>query len=171
MGVGSVEVVVDMGGNAVLSTIELEILKDRDFLTQKRAVLQKISSVLGLVEVRLKASVGKKAILKNLYFNFGSSELSDGSERILTILLQLLIDHQDLQVEIAGHTDNLGDDNFNLWLSRKRANVIYSQLVSQGVEGTRLLAKGYGETQPIASNDDENEGRSLNRRIEIMVIE
>lgn len=114
---------------------------------------------------------GNKAILKNLYFESGSSRLMKGSYRVLSLLEQILIDYPELHIEVAGHTDSRGEEEFNMWLSKKRAQAIMNTLVSDGVPPDQLMARGYGESKPIASNDDELEGRALNRRIEIMVIE
>ena len=114
---------------------------------------------------------GRKAMLNNVYFKFGTSELAEGSDRALSILMKLMNNNLELRIEIAGHTDSLGPGIYNIWLSRKRAEVIYNYLVQRGVDSNRLLVRGYGETRPIASNDDEINGRSLNRRIEIVVAE
>ncbi len=94
-----------------------------------------------------------------------------GSYRVLSLLEQILIDYPELHIEVAGHTDSRGEEEFNMWLSKKRAQAIMNTLVSDGVPPDQLMARGYGESKPIASNDDELEGRALNRRIEIMVIE
>ena len=67
------------------------------------------------------------------------------------------------------HTDSKGSDSYNLRLSRARANSVRSYLITQGVEGSRLTAQGFGETQPVASNTSE-EGRAENRRVEFKVI-
>ena len=76
-----------------------------------------------------------------------------------------------MKFEISGHTDNQGLASENLTLSHKRAEAVVAHLVSQGIDSKRLIAKGYGETKPLASNDDEENGRELNRRIEVAVIE
>ena len=73
------------------------------------------------------------------------------------------------QLEIAGHTDNVGDDNLNLVLSKKRAEALKSYLMSQGIEESRLLTLFYGETKPVATNDTP-EGRQKNRRVEMKIV-
>jgi outer membrane protein OmpA-like peptidoglycan-associated protein len=73
------------------------------------------------------------------------------------------------KLEIAGHTDNVGDDNLNLVLSKKRAEALKSYLMSQGIEESRLLTLFYGETKPIATNDTP-EGRQKNRRVEMKIV-
>ena len=69
-------------------------------------------------------------------------------------------------MEIGGHTDSTGEDAYNMGLSQRRAESVRSYLVSKGVKASRLEAKGYGETKPVASNDT-NEGRAKNRRVEL----
>jgi OOP family OmpA-OmpF porin len=71
-------------------------------------------------------------------------------------------------VEIAAHTDDVGQENDNLRLSKARANVVRNYLISRGVLSQQLIAKGYGETQPIVPNSSE-ENRTLNRRVEIII--
>ena len=73
------------------------------------------------------------------------------------------------QLQISGHTDSVGDAAANEALSIKRANACYVYLVSKGVDANRLIVTGLGETQPIADNNTE-EGRSLNRRVEFSVV-
>jgi len=73
-------------------------------------------------------------------------------------------------VEISGHTDFVGAKAFNKRLSEKRAAAVKSFLVSKGVDTRRIKTVGYGEERPLASNDDEKEGRSLNRRVEFRVL-
>ena len=113
---------------------------------------------------------GNKALLKDLYFAYASSEVDKGSEETLSVLLMVLKDNPQLRIEIAAHTDHVGSRAFNQNLSEQRAGTVYNYLVKNGIEGSRLRAKGYGEMKPVGSNEND-EGRALNRRIEIIVIE
>jgi outer membrane protein OmpA-like peptidoglycan-associated protein len=74
-----------------------------------------------------------------------------------------------MRIEIRGHTDNTGDPAANLELSKARANTVYQELVSNGIDAARLTATGYGDTIPIAGNDTED-GRSQNRRTEFKIL-
>ena len=76
-----------------------------------------------------------------------------------------------LRIEIGGHTDNVGDEEANRIISEQRAQSVVDWLTQRGISTGRLIAKGYGSTRPLASNDDEANGRELNRRIEISVVE
>ena len=78
-------------------------------------------------------------------------------------------DNPTIEIEIAGHTDNVGADEYNLNLSLERANSVVAFIVSKGISQNRIIAKGYGESKPIASNDSE-EGKQLNRRVEFTIL-
>jgi outer membrane protein OmpA-like peptidoglycan-associated protein len=75
-----------------------------------------------------------------------------------------------MKIEISGHTDSKGSDTYNEVLSRKRAQAVVNWLVANGISRDRLTYEGYGESRPLASNDDEEEGRELNRRTEFKII-
>ena len=110
-------------------------------------------------------------VIQNIYFDIGTSQLTDQSVPILNSLKNVLLGKTSMRIEIAGHTDNVGGNQVNQELSMKRAERVLKWLVKNGVSRKRLIAKGYGSSQPLASNDDEKDGRELNRRIEIHVIE
>ena len=75
----------------------------------------------------------------------------------------------EIKIEIGGHTDNIGEDRANQNLSQERANSVKKYLVEQGVVSSRLIAKGYGESTPIADNNTEK-GKRLNRRTEVKIL-
>jgi outer membrane protein OmpA-like peptidoglycan-associated protein len=81
----------------------------------------------------------------------------------------LLRENPTVQIQISGHTDNVGKAEVNRVLSNNRAQAVVKYLVAQGIEAARLTFKGYGATQPVADNDSE-EGRARNRRTELKVI-
>lgn len=107
--------------------------------------------------------------LKNIEFQTGSAQLESGSFVELNKLAELLKENEGLKVEIGGHTDNVGNAADNLRLSQNRAKSVVDYLLQQGIDGKRLLAKGYGSTKPIADNNTEA-GRARNRRTEMKVI-
>lgn len=114
-------------------------------------------------------SSGNRVVVRNIYFDFGNTHVSDDSRPALQAILDKLNEYPQMKMEIAGHTDNVGKKETNQWISQKRAEAVRNWLIENGISKDRLVAKGYGETQPLASNDDEREGRELNRRIEIIV--
>ena len=107
--------------------------------------------------------------LVNIQFEFNSDGLRPESEEGLAMLAAFLRNHPDLHVELAGHTDNVGSDAYNLTLSESRAQVVLQALVKRGIDANRMTAKGYGATKPIYPNDTE-EHRALNRRTEMVVL-
>jgi outer membrane protein OmpA-like peptidoglycan-associated protein len=106
--------------------------------------------------------------LKGVTFKTGSDELNASSYVRLNISAVNLNRNPELKVIIAGHTDNTGDTLNNLKLSQKRAEAVRVYLISRGVDASRLTARGYGDTEPTASNDSA-EGRAKNRRVELRI--
>ncbi len=107
--------------------------------------------------------------LDNVHFDFDKATLRPDSYEQLKELLEYLQRHEDIKIEIAGHTDNVGNDAHNLKLSLDRANTIRNYLIGKGIITSRLIAKGYGATVPVADNTTE-EGRQLNRRTEVKIL-
>ncbi|MCL2738867.1 MAG: OmpA family protein [Bacteroidales bacterium] len=104
-----------------------------------------------------------------ILFATGSSSLNSASRNSLTQFGASLIANPDTEVNIIGHTDNTGTDAINNPLSMDRANSVKSFLMSQGVNAARMTSAGLGSTQPVTTNATA-EGRSLNRRVEIMIV-
>jgi outer membrane protein OmpA-like peptidoglycan-associated protein len=107
----------------------------------------------------------KTVILKNVFFATGSADLLDASLTELNRLKNLLVENPNLNIQINGHTDNVGSDSANQTLSTNRAQAVYRFLIENGIAASRLRFKGFGESQPIATNDTEA-GRQENRRTE-----
>lgn len=114
--------------------------------------------------------VGSIFVLRNIYYDFDKAVLKSTSVNELNKLLKLLKDNPSMKVRIGSHTDNKGSNEYNIALSKRRAESVVNWLVSKGIPKSRLEYKGYGEEKPIASNDDEEEGRELNRRTEFEII-
>lgn len=113
---------------------------------------------------------GEKSVLRNIFFDTDKFTLKPESKVELGKLLKLLRENGTIKIQISGHTDNVGTPEHNRVLSENRAKTVVSYLVENGINISRLSAKGYGESQPVASNDTE-EGRAQNRRTEFMVTE
>ncbi|MFN5181750.1 MAG: OmpA family protein [Bacteroidota bacterium] len=112
---------------------------------------------------------GKKIILNNIFFQTGKSELTESSVLEIDKLYTLLTQNSEIKVEISGHTDNTGSKVDNNKLSLDRATVVVNALINKGIKSSRLSAKGYGDSQPIAPNDTD-ENRQLNRRTEFKIL-
>ena len=114
--------------------------------------------------------IGLNTVLRNIYFGFDDATFTSNSYNELNKLEKLLAENSGLQVELAGHTDKIGTRAYNIALSKKRANAVINFLVNKGIDARRLTSLGFGETKPLASNDDEKEGRALNRRVEFRIV-
>ncbi|UXP34191.1 OmpA family protein [Reichenbachiella agarivorans] len=113
---------------------------------------------------------GTKVVLNNIFFESGRAELKPISYVELNKAVQLLKDNKTMVIEVGGHTDDVGSDELNLKLSQARADAVVQYMVLAGVEDTRLQAKGYGESVPLADNSTD-EGRTINRRTEFVIVE
>ncbi|HUS24898.1 MAG TPA: OmpA family protein [Candidatus Binatia bacterium] len=114
-------------------------------------------------------ATGDAIVLRGVSFEFNSARLTANARVILNQVADALIAASGLQAEIGGHTDSVGSDAYNQKLSLKRARAVHDYLVARGVGPSRLKVKGYGESQPIASNDTDD-GRELNRRVEMKIL-
>lgn len=112
---------------------------------------------------------GKTFSLKNLLFESNQSVLKTESTLFLDKLYSFLIEYPNLNIEVHAHTDNKGGDASNLLLSQNRAKSVIIYLEQKGITNTRMIAKGFGESKPIANNDTA-EGRELNRRVEFKLV-
>ncbi|MFB9844348.1 OmpA family protein [Mucilaginibacter ginsenosidivorans] len=113
--------------------------------------------------------VGNKVILKNIFFDTNKFDIKDESKPELQKLIDFLNLNKTVHIEVSGHTDNVGTVQSNQVLSENRAKAVYQYLIANGIQPERLTYKGYGETQPIESNDTDD-GRSKNRRTEFKII-
>lgn len=113
--------------------------------------------------------IGEKIILNNIYFDFNKAELRHESFQELNKLKRFLENNKNVTVQISGHTDNFGSDDYNERLSFNRAKAVADYLLNSGISGERLVCKGMGENFPVDSNDTSN-GRQNNRRIEILIV-
>ncbi|MBY8965862.1 OmpA family protein [Algiphilus sp. NNCM1] len=107
--------------------------------------------------------------LFGVLFAFDSADLNANARRLLNPVVGLFNRYPDLEVEVAGHTDSVGPDDYNQQLSQARAESVRQYLIDHGVPPSQVTAQGYGESEPVATNDTE-EGRQDNRRVEIRIL-
>jgi OmpA-OmpF porin, OOP family len=120
-------------------------------------------------DLDIKYDPPKTFTLENVFFETGKSILRAESNTALNDLVEVMKLKPGLVIEISGHTDNVGTPESNLKLSLDRANAVKNYLVQHGIAASRVTTKGYGDTQPAATNDTE-EGKQKNRRTEVRII-
>jgi outer membrane protein OmpA-like peptidoglycan-associated protein len=144
------------------------VVESKDYVKQTAAlVVEK-----GKPQVRDFAllKVGMSITLRGIYFDFDKSTIKPESKPALEAAAKMLNENPTINVEIQGHTDSKGSDAYNLRLSEKRAQAVVNYLVQNlGIDVSRLTAKGYGESRPIADNETED-GRAINRRVEFVIL-
>lgn len=109
-------------------------------------------------------------LLRNIYFPIDEKELDGMASGQLDFIADFMKSNKDFRLELAGHTDDTGSDEYNFKLSEERVESAFKYLISKGISAPRLILQAYGNKVPIATNDDELEGRELNRRVEINII-
>jgi outer membrane protein OmpA-like peptidoglycan-associated protein len=107
--------------------------------------------------------------LNDITFETAKAELKPDSFEELDRLIKMLEDSPNVKCEISAHTDDVGNDDYNLKLSDKRAKSVVDYLVSKGIKTERMIAKGYGETQPLVANDTD-ENKAKNRRVQFKIV-
>ncbi len=113
---------------------------------------------------------GQTILLNNLFFEFDKATLKKESIAELNRLINILQEYPAMHIEISGHTDNLGTDEYNLQLANNRSNSVKNYLLQHGIKANRLSSKGYGETKPVHTNDTA-EGSAKNRRVEFTILQ
>lgn len=113
--------------------------------------------------------VGNKLSLNNIHFKVNEVELTSFAKKMLDELALVLIKEKDIRLEVGAHSDDIGNDEYNLELSDKRAKAVKIYLLDKGAQDEQLITKGYGETAHIVLNTSE-ENRALNRRVEFKII-
>ena len=115
-------------------------------------------------------------MLKNIYFEYDKADIRSDAAKELDKLVDLLNDNSEIKIELGSHTDSVASEVYNLELSQRRAESTVNYLIRKGLATERLVAKGYGESKPIARNTnpdgtDNPDGRQRNRRTEFKILE
>ena len=123
-----------------------------------------------------KIEINKIFVLENIYYNFNKYDIRPDAALELDKLVQLLVDNPEIKIELSSHTDSVDTEEYNAFLSQKRAESAVEYIVKHGIAPDRLVAKGYGESKPIARNTNPNGtdnpiGRQKNRRTEFKILE
>ncbi|MBP7901781.1 MAG: OmpA family protein [Spirochaetes bacterium] len=152
-----------------------ELVESADDYSAVFSAIDKAGNMISSKPVKIPVDIlvvvterGLKIKISSIEFAFGSDKLNQKGYGILDRVSEILKKYSSYSVIVEGHTDDVGDDNFNLKLSEMRAKVVYDYLVSEGVAQDRLSFRGMGETMPYLPNKDE-ESRRKNRRVEFLL--
>jgi outer membrane protein OmpA-like peptidoglycan-associated protein len=165
--------------DALRATLELErsmsadLRKNLDQLreesqTRQESLRASLSQMEGKFATIRKDARGTIVSLADILFDFNKATLRRDVEFNLVKIATILNQFPEMNVVVEGHTDAIGSDEYNLTLSKKRAQAVSDFLESQGVSATRLSWEGYGKTRPVADNDTQ-EGRQKNRRVDLVI--
>jgi outer membrane protein OmpA-like peptidoglycan-associated protein len=135
---------------------------------EKQQMRQRLLDQLNTILATRDSARGLIMSMSDVLFDFDKATLKPGAREKLAKLSGILLAYPSLKLAVEGHTDSIGSDEYNLTLSEKRAGAVRDYLVSQGVNDGSVTAQGYGKANPVATNDT-NEGRALNRRVEMVV--
>ena len=144
-----------IGDEIEYNTLEIPAVKPGEFFEE--------------AELLIEYDPGTTFSFTNLQFEPAKADLKSASYVHLKNLVEVMKRKKDFKIQIAGHTDSDGDENANQLLSLKRAESVKNYLISQGIEANRIVAKGFGESQPVANNATA-QGKAQNRRTEISVL-
>ncbi len=133
---------------------ELELKENLDVVVEKR------DPALVAMEKRIQ----DLQTTTRIQFKINTADLAELSKQVLDQVAEILKEAPGVQIEVQGHTDNLGNARYNMELSQKRADSVRNYLVTRGIDATRLTAVGYGPTRPVATNTTK-QGRITNRRV------
>lgn len=132
---------------------------------------EQVTRTIQLEPLQTVVKDNKIMILAPVYFDYNLATIKPESFQILDDVYQTMIDHPEIKkVEVQGHTDSDGSDTYNVDLSQRRVESVRKYLMDKGIDGDRLVAKGYGESKPIATNKTEA-GKAKNRRVEFVILE
>lgn len=142
---------------------DLHYIASKELLVEGKQELSNFDMKLDPIEV------GNSYKINDIYFATNSSELTEQSKHVIEILIDFMNDNPGIEIEIQGHTDNIGQRSDNMILSENRAKEVYYYLIERHIESSRLTYKGFADTMPVADNAT-NEGRALNRRTVFVIL-
>jgi outer membrane protein OmpA-like peptidoglycan-associated protein len=164
---GKYLVVLPAGRNySVSANKEAFLFYSQSFEVPDNARYQEIKKDIALKPIEK----GAKVVMNNIFFETAKATLSPQSRLELEKAIDLMKKNPTMIIEVGGHTDDVGEDALNMKLSGERARSVRDYLVKGGIPGARIQAKGYGELNPVAANDND-EGRKTNRRTEFIILE
>ena len=149
---------------AAAQSEQLRQQAEKEKLELRARLLQQLNSVLATHD----SARGLIASMSDVLFKTASFELLPGARERLAKISGIILAHPSLHLQVEGHTDSVGSDEYNQQLSEKRAGAVREYLVQQGISSDAIEAHGLGKTEPVASNETA-EGRQQNRRVEMVI--
>src|ERR1035437_4569474 len=143
-------------------------MNEQQAVSDKAAMRAQLSEQLNRILATRESARGLIVSMSDVLFDTGHYSLKPGAREKLAKVAGILIAYPGLDIEVGGYTDNVGGDDMNMTLSENRADAVRNYLVEQGVVTNSVSSKGYGNTLPVASNDNAA-GRQENRRVELVV--
>ena len=164
---GEYQIILPQGGNyGFNASVQGCYALSENMNTQELGEYSELQKDLYLVPIEK----GQIVRLNNIFFDFNKYELKPESFPELNRVVEMMNTNPGLKIEIGGHTDDIGTDESNKVLSQNRASAVKNYLCLRGISGDRITAIGYGEQLPVSDNSTEN-GRALNRRVELKITE
>lgn len=161
------EIILPLGSKfGFFADAENYLSENQNISTENRVLNEVIERDLFVVPLE----VGQSIRLNNIFFDFAIATLREESFHELDRILPYFEKFPNLKIELSGHTDAVGSDTANQKLSEARASSVRDYLIENGVRIDKIEAVGYGESEPVSTNDTD-EGRQLNRRVEFKVLE
>lgn len=163
---GNYKIVLPYGKNySIMATAKNFLSVSENLNLDTASTYKEIRRNLYLVPIE----IGQTIRLNNIFFDFGSDRLKAESYPELDRVVKVFDDNPKLEIEMSGHTDNVGTAEANMKLSEERAQAVKNYLVSKKIDEKRIISKGYGETKPVADNNTKK-GQQLNRRVEFTIL-
>lgn len=165
-------IIVDENGKVLESA---KRLIDGKYRYVRLASDKNVITLINEIDEVIKIAENENFIISKVLYEYRSSEINEAAAKELNKLVLILKKNKDIGVELSSHTDSKGSESYNMELSQKRANKAVEYVVSKGIDASKIVAKGFGETQPVAPNElpsgkDNPEGRAKNRRTVFKVI-
>ena len=148
----------------------------KDFSTigksvDKSTLTEEVTNVTFETKIMMDRIVLEKAIvLNNIYYDLDKADIRTDAALVLDSLVQIMNDNPEIYIELGSHTDDRADDDYNMNLSRRRAQSAVRYIINTGIESARIVAKGYGESQLLIKNAQTEEEHQQNRRTEFKVL-
>ena len=139
------------------------------YMDQQEAEMQQALAAVEAASIQREQDILAITLKSDFSFDFDSAVIKPGAEDEIARIAAVLIKYPQTNISIEGHTDSKGAEEYNMDLSRKRAEAVKNSLIGRGLSSSRLQTIGFGESKPVATNDTEA-GRQQNRRVRIVIV-